>query len=87
MSNLQVEIVSPKEGVVFEGSCVLVTVPSVEGDLGIMVGHEATTVSLKQGKIKICDENHNPTKTIEVSESGGFAQIESGEKLIVLING
>lgn len=87
MSNLlELEIISP-QGTLFKGSCHLAVVPSVSGDIGVMVGHESFTASLREGKITIYDEKQNIVKEIAISASGGFAQIDDDEKkLSVLVN-
>ena len=86
MSNLlELEIVSP-HGVLFVGSCHMAVVPSVSGDLGVMLGHEAFTATLHEGKIAIYDEKQNIIKEVEITSAGGFAQIDSGTKLLVLVN-
>ncbi len=43
---LQVEIISP-QGYLFNGSCNQVTIPSVQGEMGVMADHEAVLVMLK----------------------------------------
>lgn len=86
MSNaLQLEIVSP-HGALFKGACHMAVVPSVDGDVGVMAGHESFTASLREGKITIHDEKQNVVKEVEISAAGGFAQIDEGEKLLVLVN-
>jgi F-type H+-transporting ATPase subunit epsilon len=83
MSDLKIEIISI-EGPVFKGSCNIASVPSFSGDLGIMRGHEAIISSLREGDIKLYDNSQNIFKTIAVK--GGFAEMQSEEKLLVLID-
>ncbi|MDX2083406.1 MAG: hypothetical protein SFV53_05435 [Rickettsiales bacterium] len=82
MTNLNIKIISI-EGVILESSCHLVVVPSIEGDLGIMFGHEFLITKLRQGKITLYDDQHNITKEIEVS--GGYAEMSEADKLSLLI--
>jgi F-type H+-transporting ATPase subunit epsilon len=79
---LQVEIISP-EGFLFNGPCYLITVPSVEGEIGFMANHEAVLAGLKEGKIAIFDAYQNILK--EFSVKNGFAEM-FGNKLLVLVD-
>jgi F-type H+-transporting ATPase subunit epsilon len=79
---LQVEIISP-EGFLFSGSCHLVTIPSVEGEIGFMADHESALAGLKEGKIAIFDAYQNILK--EFSVTSGFAEM-FGNKLLVLVD-
>lgn len=80
MTNLNLEIISPK-GILFKGTCNMATIPSVEGEMGVMAGHEAVIVSLKAGQIAVYDDKQNLVKTFDVES--GFAE-QSAEKLLVL---
>ncbi len=79
---LQVEIISP-EGYLFSDSCHLITIPSVEGEIGFMADHEAVLASLKEGKIAIFDNHQNILKEFPVIS--GFAEM-FGNKLLVLVD-
>lgn len=80
MANLNLEIISPN-GVLFKGPCHMAVIPSVEGEMGIMAGHEAVIVNLKAGQVSVYDDKQNLIKTFEVES--GFAE-QSAEKLLVL---
>jgi len=82
MADLNLEIISPN-GVVFKGNCHLATIPSVEGEMGVMSGHEAVVVSLKAGEVVIYDEKQNALKKFEVVS--GFAEIRQSGELVVLV--
>ncbi len=83
MSNLNLEIISVT-GVVFKGQCNMAVVPSVEGDIGVMFGHESLIAKLREGQITIYDDKQNIVKQIDVT--GGFAEMHSAETLSVLVD-
>jgi len=83
MSALNLEIISPN-GILFKGECRLAVVPSVEGDLGIMAGHEMVIVSLREGKIDIYDDKETLIKSFEVTT--GFAKMQAANDLLVLLD-
>ena len=83
MSLLNLEIISPN-GVLFKGECYLATIPSIDGDLGIMHGHEAVIASLRAGKIDIFDSKESIIKSFEVTS--GFAEMEGADRLVVLLD-
>ena len=83
MTHLKLEIISPA-GTLFKGDCAIVTVPSVEGEMGVMYGHEAVIVSLQEGQIKVLDDGQNVVKTFDVKS--GFAEMRGAEKLLVLLD-
>jgi F-type H+-transporting ATPase subunit epsilon len=79
--SLHLEIISPT-GVLFKGACHMVVIPSIEGDIGVMHGHESIMVTLKAGQIAIYDDKQNITKTFDVEN--GFAE-QSAEKFLILV--
>lgn len=83
MSNLNLEIISVT-GVVFKGQCNMAVVPSVEGDIGVMFGHESLITKLREGQITIYDDKQNIVKQIDVK--GGFAEMHAAETLSVLVD-
>lgn len=83
MTNLNLEIISV-HGVVLKCDCDMVVVPSVEGDLGIMYGHESVITILREGQITVFDDKQNIVKQIDVT--GGYAEMHGAEKLSVLID-
>ncbi len=83
IQNLAVEIISPT-GVVFEGKCHMVVIPSVNGDIGVMYNHESFVAKLKEGKISIFKDYDKKTNSFDVE--GGFAEIQSEGKLLILID-
>lgn len=83
MSDLKVEITSPN-GILFKGNCHLAVVPSTLGDLGVMAGHEAVLVSLREGEVVLHDDKQNIVESFPVS--GGFAQVQPSGILSVLVD-
>jgi F-type H+-transporting ATPase subunit epsilon len=85
MSNqsLNVEIISP-QGSVFLGLCHMVVVPSVEGEIGVMHGHESFVSVLHHGMVKVFDETQSLIKEFPVES--GFAETSPGDRLLILID-
>ncbi len=82
MANLNLEIISV-HGVVFKGECSMAVVPSVEGDIGVMYGHESLIAKLREGQITVFDDKQSIVKQIDVA--GGYAEMHGAEKLSVLV--
>ncbi len=80
---LNVEIISAI-GVVFEGVCDMVVVPSVSGEIGVMQNHEAFVAQLKEGEVCVYDNDKNIIKKIEIQ--GGTAQINDSNRVLILID-
>lgn len=83
MAELKIEVISI-EGVIYSGVCSMAVVPSASGEVGIMKGHESIISSLRSGEIQIYDSSNNIVKAIQVKS--GFAEMQSEDKLLVLIN-
>jgi len=73
---LKVEVLHPA-GVLFSGESASVSLPAIDGLMGILDGHAPMVVALGNGKIEM--EGAAPDIDIE----GGFAQVENSH-LIVL---
>lgn len=83
MANLNLEIISV-QGIVLKCECSMAVVPSVEGDLGIMFGHESIIAKLREGQITVYDDKQNIVKQIDVK--GGYAEMHGAETLSVLVD-
>lgn len=81
-NSLHIEIISPT-GVVFKGTCHMAVIPSVEGDIGVMHGHESLIANLKSGAVIVYDNKEKIIKSIDIDS--GFAE-QSAEKLLILID-
>lgn len=80
---LQVEVVTRAERL-WHGLAESVVVPSVEGDLGILVNRAPILAVLRPGTVSIETEDEG-RKSIEVS--GGFASVDSDFVTIVVDEG
>ena len=72
MAGLHFEFVSP-ETVLFSGDVDQVDLPGVEGDMGILAGHEAIVTALRPGIVTI----HRGGAREPVVVTGGFAEVSS----------
>jgi F-type H+-transporting ATPase subunit epsilon len=75
---LQLEIVTP-EAKVFSDYVEMVTLTGVEGELGILPGHEPVMTQLAAGEITVRKEGQN----IFLAVGDGFVQV-TGERVAVL---
>lgn len=80
---LQVEVVTRTERL-WHGLASSVVVPSVEGDLGVLVGRAPLLAVLRPGSVAIETELEG-RKIVEVS--GGFASVDSDFVTIVVEQG
>ncbi|MDP9834766.1 F0F1 ATP synthase subunit epsilon [Gleimia europaea] len=80
---IQVEVVSRTERL-WHGLASSVVVPSVEGDLGVLVGRAPLLAVLRPGSVAIETESEG-RKIVEVS--GGFASVDSDFVTIVVEEG
>ncbi len=78
---LQLEIVTPEEKV-YDESVDSVTLPTVEGEVGILPGHIPLLASLRPGEIHLT--SGGTTENLAIDK--GFAQI-LGDKVSVLTEG
>lgn len=85
MSNLKVEIISPT-GIIFQGECQIASIPTIDGDLGVMYNHEAFIAKLKEGEILLFNNSSQIAASNKFSIEGGFAKIESQGTLLILID-
>lgn len=71
MATFLLELVSP-ERLLLSRQVEMVTIPSLEGDMGVLAGHSPMIVALRGGVIRV-RENGTETETLFVA--GGFAEI------------
>jgi F0F1-type ATP synthase epsilon subunit len=81
--SLKVEIISPNQ-IIFSGFCHLAVVPSVAGDLGIMLGHEIVVTNLREGEIILFDEKNQEIQKLPIKS--GFSKVQEDGSLLVLID-
>ena len=77
--NLQIYTIEKK---LFEGEADSLTLPGVDGELGILPTHIPLISSLKNGSIHI--RQGKDTKLIDIT--GGFAEIQPLSRVMVLAN-
>jgi F-type H+-transporting ATPase subunit epsilon len=69
---MQIEIITP-EGKICEQEADSVTVPAVDGEMGILNGHAALLAELGEGTASV-KNNQGETK---IQISGGFLQVDN----------
>jgi F-type H+-transporting ATPase subunit epsilon len=75
---MHLEIISPDKRI-FEGEATSVTVPGTEGSLGILNNHAPLISTLKEGKVKV--KNNNTEESFDIK--GGVIEVLNN-KVIVL---
>lgn len=79
MATFLLELVSP-ERLLLSRQVEMATIPSLEGDMGVLAGHSPMIVALRGGLIRV-QENGSETETLFVP--GGFAEV-SPERCTIL---
>ena len=83
MSKLFTTQITTPQGLVFDSdSCYLVTLPGEAGDMGIMANHQSILTNLRQGEIKILDQDNQEIQKFTLNSSGFAEMIEN--KLIIV---
>jgi F-type H+-transporting ATPase subunit epsilon len=79
MAHLEVELVAA-DGRVWSGQATMLTAPTVEGEIGILVGHEPLLALLRAGEIRM-----RPLEgpAVRVSVTGGFLSVDSDHVTVV----
>ncbi|MDD7541948.1 MAG: hypothetical protein SPK50_07100 [Mobiluncus porci] len=76
--SLKVAVVD-RANTLFQGQAAQVVVPSAEGDLGILPGHQPLLVVLRPGTVRVIAD-----KTTEIPVSAGFASTDNDAVTVVL---
>jgi F-type H+-transporting ATPase subunit epsilon len=76
---MTVDIITPDESL-FTGTAKAVSVPGIDGSLGILEKHAPLITALKKGKVKVTDEKG---KELFFEIEGGMAEVKNN-KVIVL---
>jgi F-type H+-transporting ATPase subunit epsilon len=71
MANFLLELVSP-ERLLLSREVEMVTIPSQEGEMGVLAGHAPMIVSLRGGVIRV---RENGAETEALFVAGGFAEV------------
>ncbi len=77
---LTVEVVSA-EKVWWEGEARSVSAPAMDGDLGILVGHQPILAVLRTGTIRIDAEGAD---NVEMDVTGGFLSVDQDRVTVVV---
>jgi F-type H+-transporting ATPase subunit epsilon len=80
MASLALTIVTP-EGVRYEGPAERVVVPGVDGDFGVLPGHERFLSAVRIGEVAI----DGPTGTTWAAVSDGFAEVNA-DKVVMMVD-
>ncbi len=59
-------------------------IPALDGEIGVMSGHELIITTLKAGQILILDEKQNQLASFDVNS--GFAKMRDTDNFLVLID-
>jgi F-type H+-transporting ATPase subunit epsilon len=76
---MQVEIISPDKKL-FEGEASAISLPGVDGSLGILNNHAPLISALKKGTIKLTE---NGNKSLEFQVNGGVVEVFSNKVIIL----
>ncbi len=76
---IQVEIVTPSRQL-YSGAVEMITLPGVEGDMGILAGHAPLLTTLNIGEITLHSDDGEPDY---IAVSGGVVEVRP-DKVIVL---
>lgn len=69
---------------VWTGSASIVVLPSVEGEIGIMTGHEPIMTLLGAGLVKItAPEEDGSVSDVQIQITGGFVSLYADELNVV----
>lgn len=80
-NQIHVEIISV-DGFLFQGEVHQVLIPTVEGNIGVLDGHEFLVTELREGTVEILDSNDNSIKGVDV-KTGTVEIHEEGVRILV----
>jgi len=76
---MTVDIITPDESK-YSGEATAVTVPGIDGSLGILQRHAPLITALKKGQIKVTESSGNET-TFDIE--GGVAEVKDNKVIIL----
>jgi F-type H+-transporting ATPase subunit epsilon len=79
MAGLNVDLVSTDRKV-WSGIARAVSVPSVDGQIGILTGHTPILAALRPGTVRVSDDDADP---FEVQVTGGFVSVDDNLVTVV----
>lgn len=77
-----IEVITPA-CVVYENEIIALSVPTRDGRLGIMAGHEPMVATLKEGTVIIRPGHNEPS--LELPVKGGYLEVEH-DKVVIMID-
>ncbi len=80
MSTFLLDIIS-SDRMFFDGECESLVLPAIDGEHGVLAGHEDMVTAIKSGELRI--KTDDGWKSVAVSD--GFADIKS-DKVIVIVD-
>lgn len=69
--NLEISIVTPEKVVYHDSNCDYVSIPAVEGVIGVYAGHIPLFTKINQGELKVVKGK----ETAHLSVAGGFVEV------------
>ena len=76
---MNVDIITPDESL-YSGDATSVTVPGIDGSLGILERHAPLISALKKGQVKVTDNTGKET-TFDID--GGVAEVKDNKVIIL----
>ena len=76
---MTVDIITPDESK-YSGEATAVTVPGIDGSLGILQRHAPLITALKKGQVKVTESSGNET-TFDIE--GGVAEVKDNKVIIL----
>lgn len=76
---MNVDIITPDESL-YSGDATAVTVPGIDGSLGILERHAPLISALKKGQVKVTDSSGKET-TFDID--GGVAEVKDNKVIIL----
>ena len=80
-TTLNVDIITP-QGTFYAGEVYLTTMPGIDGEIGVMLGHAPTVIGLSCGLITMYDNNMKILKKIFIDI--GFVQVNADKATILV---
>lgn len=76
-----IRIVCP-ESCAYEGECTFASIPSTDGEFGVLKGHASEICTIEAGYVKVCDKAMGTADHV-FAVDGGYAQV-ADDTVIVL---
>ena len=70
------------EKTLFEGTADAIQLPGMDGELGVLTMHQPLTSVLRHGTIRL--RQHKGGEVTEIPIGGGFVEIQSASRVVVL---